>query len=416
MREREKRKLKSEKGVVGLTALALACAISAFAGNPCEKWNMDALSKVPRTRPVETMSTDGVKALMIEGPKWRGRETWAFAYYAAPEWANPSNRAPGIVLVHGGLGTAYKRWVKLWKDRGYAAIAVDNCGGWPVRGEGADWLRHKWSGPEGWGGYTTLDEPVEDQWFYHAVSVSILSHTLLRSFPEVDTRAIGLTGISWGGILTCVIAGVDHRFAYAVPVYGCGFLYEHGFAGKQDDAARAKWGTIWDPSLYLPFARCPFLWVDGTNDFAFALDGVRQSAALVADSAFTTIVRMVHAHGAPGEDPGEILAFADRYARGGKDIVRITSAKTERGILTAAFDPNGRKVVKAELVWTADAKGDWKGWDRWYYETQDVPGFNPESRTVAVTVPPSARLWYVSLVTDDGLRFSTPLFGTPLMR
>ena len=387
---------------VGFILIAAVCA---------QLWNMDELSKTPSVRPVPSMSEDGVRAIMIDGPAWNGLKTSAFAYYALPDAASATNRAPGIVLVHGGLGTAYLRWVKLWRDRGYAAIAVDNCGGWPVKGEGSDWLRHRLSGPPGWGGFDTLDRPLADQWFYHAVAVSILSHSFLRAQPEVDTRAIGVTGISWGGILTCAIAGVDRRFAYAAPVYGCGYLKDHSSLLAEHADVKARWHELWDPSQYLPLVKCPFLWVDGTNDFAFPLDSVRKSAALVKDSAFTTIVRMPHSHGAPGEDPAEILAFADHYARGGRDIVRITSARTENGQFTVRFNANGRKLAKAEFVWTTEGKPDWK--DR-YYNDRAVEGFQPETGVVTSTVPADAKLWYVSLVTDDGLRFSSPVEGPAL--
>ena len=61
-------------------------------------------------------------------------------------------------------------------------------------------------------------------------------------------------------------------------------------------------------SAFLPHAKCPFLWVDGTNDFAFRLDNVRRSADLVpSKSAFATITRMVHSHGFYGENPPEIV-------------------------------------------------------------------------------------------------------------
>ena len=33
--------------------------------------------------------------------------------------------------------------------------------------------------------------------------------------------------ISWGGYLTCIVAGLDNRFKAAVPVYGYGFLHEN---------------------------------------------------------------------------------------------------------------------------------------------------------------------------------------------
>jgi hypothetical protein len=56
------------------------------------------------------------------------------------------------------------------------------------------------------------------------VTAALNAHSLLAAHPAVDADRIGLTGISWGGYMTCVVAGVDPRYKFAVPVYGCGFL------------------------------------------------------------------------------------------------------------------------------------------------------------------------------------------------
>ena len=33
-------------------------------------------------------------------------------------------------------------------------------------------------------------------------------------------------GISWGGVITSTVIGIDDRFAFAIPTYGCGDLAE----------------------------------------------------------------------------------------------------------------------------------------------------------------------------------------------
>ena len=269
---------------------------------------------------------NGATPILIEGEPFEGRETWCFAYYGVPDWASPTNKAPAIVLVHGGLGTAYPEWVRMWVRRGYAAICVDTCGALPVRTAEGKWLANPEGGPRGWAGsIADSGRPERDQWVYHAVAAVMRSHSFIRSLDCVDSRNIGVTGISWGGFLTCILAAADDRFAYAVPVYGCGFNYERPqWIEGYDESTMMRWARLWDASCYLPFAKCAMMWVDGTNDFAFSLDRVRRSAALAADvpHAFSTHLRMVHGHGEPGEGPREILAFADHFAKGGADVVR----------------------------------------------------------------------------------------------
>lgn len=68
----------------------------------------------------------------------------------------PGEKVPGMVLVHGGGGTAFEDWVQLWVQRGYAAIAMDTCGQVPV-GSNAHWVHDDQGGPPGWGGMDQID-------------------------------------------------------------------------------------------------------------------------------------------------------------------------------------------------------------------------------------------------------------------
>ena len=377
--------------------------------DPTAVWNRAELYKTPRTWAFQDPFKGEATPIWIEGELWKGQPTKCFAFYGVPEGASREHPVPGIVLVHGGWGTAYPEWVRLWVKRGYAAIAVDNCGQLPVYGaEDRTWMANPEGGPRGWGRVDLVDEPEKDQWVYQAVAATMRAHSFLRSLPCVDTRNIGVTGISWGGFLTCITAAADDRFAYAVPVYGCGFNYERGgVVWNAASPAVAKWAKLWDPAAYLPFVRCPMLWVDGTNDFAFSLDRVRRSAALApVEHAFATRLRMVHGHGAPGEAPAEILAFADHYARGGADVVRVGEGRLEDGAVTVKFEANGRKIVRAELMATTDGR-DVK-WDRREWTATPVAGFDAASGAVTAKLPSGAFAWIVNLVTDDGLVASSP--------
>ena len=208
-------------------------------------WDVAALATAPKTYPAEPIRADGMKAVFFDGPPYHGKPTRVFAWLGVPK-VEEGKKAPGIVLVHGGGGTAFETWARLWLDRGYAVIAFDACGAIPLRtSDEKKWQRHDAGGPPGWGGWEQMNEAREDQWTYHAVADGLLAHSLLRSLPEVDPGRIGVTGISWGGYLTSILAGVDQRFKFAVPVYGCGFTNEHGFAGNveklgPENAARSQ--------------------------------------------------------------------------------------------------------------------------------------------------------------------------------
>lgn len=400
-----------------MVAAVFAAVGSAFAlpvRNPAEVWNLEELFKTPETRQWDRATHLETRAILIRNEPWQGKPTWVFAHYGIPEHASKEHPVPAIVLAHGGLGTAYPSWVATWVRRGYAAICVDNCGSFPIRTADGKWLKNPEGGPTGWGRLDLVNEPEREQWMYHAVSAVVRSHSFLRSLPEVDASRIGITGISWGGILTCICASVDPRFAYAIPVYGCGFNCKpgEGIMAREKNAGRpeesGKWFELWDPAVYLPHAKCPFLWVDGTNDFAFRLDNVRRSADLVpSKSAFATITRMVHSHGFYGENQPEIFAFADHHANGGPDVVRVDSVAVTNGVLAVSYSRNGHDVVRAELVYTTDGE-DVKWADR-YWSTQVVERLDGQSGRLSVPVPVAAKMYFVNLIDYRGLVSSTPL-------
>ena len=68
---------------------------------------------------------DGLESILYEGMLVDGVRKPVFAYAGIPDGPVPPGGFPGVVLVHGGGGTAYPSYVKLWNSRGYVAIAMD---------------------------------------------------------------------------------------------------------------------------------------------------------------------------------------------------------------------------------------------------------------------------------------------------
>jgi dienelactone hydrolase len=377
-------------------ALLLALLILQAAPPERASWDLEALGQAPRTAGSGDLAVEGLRSITYEGLPYQGRPTRVFAYYGAPK---VEGKVPAMVLVHGGGGTAFADWVKLWVSRGYAAIAMDLCGCLPRKGKGG-WERLPDGGPPGWGGFDQVDQPERDQWTYHAVADVLLAHSLLRSFPEIDPEKIGITGISWGGYLTCIAASVDARFKFAAPVYGCGFLGDDstwlGTFEKMGKEKAAKWLGLWDPSGYLKAAKMPFLWVNGTNDFAYPLDSYQKSYRLPGTPRTLAVrIRMAHAHGGPGEKPEEIHAFANALFRGGAPLARITG----QGEGWATFESKS-PVAKAELCFTRDA-------GRWQDRKWESAPAAVELGRVSVALPEGVKAWYFNLVDERGLVVSS---------
>lgn len=375
--------------------LWLGAALTGVA-EPVMPWNLDALYQAPASEPAEGFDEAGVRALYFEGLPYQGKPTKVFAWYGVPEHAE-GTKLPAMVLVHGGGGTAFAEWVRLWTSRGYAAIAMDTCGAVP-RGTYGHWDRAPQPGPPGWGGFAEADLPLEEQWPYHAVADVLLAHSLIRSFPEVDTEKVGITGISWGGYLTCIVAGVDDRFVCAAPVYGCGHLAENSAWSETlaalPPATADRWTAHWDPGVYLTRVIKPMLWVTGTNDFAYPLDSLQKSYDDVQGPVSLAIrLRMPHGHGGAGENPEELHAFFDQRLKGDTPMPRIAAERTDTasGEYIVTYE-SAEPIVRAELLYTK-ATGPWQ--DRLW---ESVPAtLDVQARTATQPLPEGVTVYFMNL-------------------
>lgn len=371
---------------------------------PTTPWDLIALSKVPH---YQWSQREGqIWSLFYQGLNYKGKPTRVFAYYASPATLERKNmntqRFPAVVLVHGGGGTAFKEWVQLWAERGYAAIAMDLAGCGPDRKR----LQDGGPGQDHADKFGTIDEPEQDQWTYHAVANVILAHSLLRSFDEVDAERTAVTGISWGGYLTCIVAGLDNRFKAAVPVYGCGFLHENStwlneFA-RMTPQQKAKWVRLWEPSMYIASASMPVFFVNGTNDFAYPLDSYAKTYGLVkSDRNFRITVDMPHGH-PQGWAPIEIGLFIDEHLNNGLPLPRILRPQAGNNRIRAKVRTE-TKLASASLHYTTGTgpinKRKW----------QTVSG-HLEGVSIVTTPPPEeATVWFLTITDERGVVVSSEL-------
>jgi len=368
-------------------------------------WQTADLKKTPQHWEAST-AEPGVKAVWIAGPPYQGKPTRAFAYYGIPNGGTP---VPGMVLIHGGGGTAFAEWVRMWNREGFAAVAIDTVGTRPDKAETNPWnptrTRHEFAGPAGWGDFANVDAPLTDQWSYHAVAVSVLAHSFLRAQPGVNAGRIGVTGISWGGYLTSIVASVDDRFRFGIPVYGCGFLSEDSAwlndFEKLGPARARSWTRMWDPSSYLPMNRHPLFWINGTNDFAYVMSSWQKSYRLPHGERLLSLqVRMKHSH-PDGAKPGEIFAYAKWKLLGGPPLVAIAKQGTAADKVWATWKGASRPI-RAELCYTRDTMR----WQDRIWTT--IPAhIDLAKKRVWATIPEAARVYYLNLFDEQGLIVST---------
>ena len=256
-------------------------------------------------------------------------ETQFFAYVGFPEGASAENPVPGVVLVHGGGGTAFADWVKLWTARGYAAISMSYDGMIPTEttllSNSLTQRSPKPSGPA-FVTFTDFNKPVEEQWAYYALSAVISSHSFLRSFDCVDRTKIGVTGISRGGYLAAAVTGFDDRFCFAVPVYGALGILEPWCNYGRVFSANERANELWNTTEIIRASRTPMLFVCGSNDTFIPLAAIARSAAAAKYGNILIIQGYPHSH-AHGSDVEEIFVFADSICKGAAGLTHLAEER-----------------------------------------------------------------------------------------
>lgn len=381
-----------------LCVIWLTCGRLASAAEAMGPWDLAELKQPPEATWGETK--DGVQEVFYAGEPFEGRPTRVFAYYARPE--EDDEPFPAMVLVHGGGGKAFAEWARLWAKRGYAALAMN------LAGRGSDGERLPDGGPDqdDRTKFRSFREGEVDQmWSYHSVADVIRAVSLLTAREEVDADRLGITGISWGGYLTCIVAGLDDRLKVAVPVYGCGFLADNSvwqptFERMPADE-RERWVKNFDPSNYLPNVRCPILFINGTNDFAYPLDSYQKSYRLEPGRAELCVkVRMPHNHPDGWASP-EIGIFVDSVLKNGRPLATIEPIERKGNLAVARYESDV-PVMRAEAHFAA-ANGPWnkRGWQ----SVSAVVG----DRSISVELPAARPLvYYLSLTDERGAQVSTP--------
>ncbi|MDE0125297.1 MAG: hypothetical protein OXN97_12050 [Bryobacterales bacterium] len=188
---------------------------------------------------------------------------------------------------------------------------------------------------------------------HHAVADTVLANSLLRSRPEVAPQKVGLTGISWGGVIASTEIGIGPRLAFASPTYGCGHLFDAANQWGEALDGNRLYREVWDPMVQVQRAKMPVLWLSWPGEMAILLDC---QAACYQASPGTRMVSpipgMEHSRRARWNPP-DSHAFADSFVRSGKPWLAQTSAGLFQGRIRVRLGA-AKALDSAALNWTGD--------------------------------------------------------------
>ena len=354
----------------------------------------------PKIHEAEGFETEGtIRPIFYEALPYGGKPTRVFAWIGLP--AKREGKVPGMVLVHGGGGTAFKEWVRKWNEQGFAAISIAVEGQTdvntnPQKGR-QTWARHPFSGPARDGTFADTKLPLKEQWMYHALADTMLANSLLRSLPEVDASKIGVMGISWGGVVTSTVIGLDGRFAFAIPTYGCGHLFDaenHWGRALHDNEGYKR---VWDGMNYADRVKMPVLWLSWPQDAHFPLGcQAAHYRKTPGPRMVSLITKMGHSHPA-GWNPPDSYAFAKSVVETGKPWGTSPSAKTESGTAIAVFHST-KPLTRAVLISTTD--NGFTGTRKWV-ETPAMAASSGGGTTVSAPLPAGTRAWYINAYAGE---------------
>ncbi|MFA7173298.1 MAG: hypothetical protein WC340_07765 [Kiritimatiellia bacterium] len=304
-----------------------------FREAPEKYWDSSELFKVPmfRDSPFADSKCAGLRDLLVTGAEVEGKPAEFFAYVGYPDTPAPRGGFPGILLIHGGGGTAYPQYIKLWLDQGYAVMALD-------------WYNQRPLIKSVKMTETNLERaPLEGgKRSIHTVNVAnmVLAHSLLRSLENVNAEKTAFVGLSWGSWYGAMVAAVDPRFKGGIEIY-CG------------DVVRNSKSFI--NGRFHHAGKVPLCWVTSTNDQnvtpASLQAGFDECANLENKSL---IIHLPHSH--IGFTFPSCFRMAEYFLKDGAGLPKLGQAQTNEKKIRADILAQGRGITRAILCYTEDAQ------------------------------------------------------------
>ena len=345
--------------------------------DPSKYWNLEDWKNPPAYRDAGFPDSEypGLTAIMYKGLSPDGTERELFAYIGIPPGPVPEGGFPGIVVAHGGLGTAFGWVSRYFQERGYATICMDWKNQRPLSVD----LE----------GYTRVPLPGGEETDHAAHAVSnvanlILAHSLLLSLPQVDKNRTAFLGSSWGSWYGVMVAAVDTRFKLSIQLF-CG-----------DYNAKTKGSTQIHNGRFLHAAKCPMYWLAGAGDknvTPVSLNYAWQECPKLWNKSLT--MRLPHS---VKEVKSEVISrVLDHFFKGGPGLPLLGKNQIRDGIISVPLLNAGKGVKKAFLCYTCDT-----GRPAYKRKWQSIPA-KIEGNRISARIPQNAVQCYLSAYDSENL-------------
>lgn len=360
--------------------------------DPKTYWDLDLLKMQPtyRAAPFADSQVEGFQALLIKGfgpakddktfyggkPKPLSTKVSAefFAYMGFPSTPMPEGGYPGVVMIHGGGGTAFPVYAKHWISRGYAVIILD-------------WYNQRPIFPDGKFYSASLKraalEGGKRQDHVANVANMILAHTVLRSQKNVNPEKTAFVGLSWGSWYGAMVAAVDDRFKGGVEIY-CGDIKDHrGFINGRFHHA----------------VKIPLYWVVSTNDQNMTVQSITKAFKRCPKTYNRSVViRLPHSH--VGFYFESCQRMVSHFVNGTPNLPKLSDIRVADGVASAEILERGKGITEAYLCYTDSIdpvyhKREWK----------TIPA-TIKGNTVSAPVPEKAHSYYLT-VYEKKSRYNT---------
>jgi lysophospholipase L1-like esterase/cephalosporin-C deacetylase-like acetyl esterase len=356
-----------------------------------------------------------VKRVVFHSRVIDGKNEQLYAVIARPA---AEGNYPGVLYLHGGTQVADPDAAIKWAENRYIALSFDEPGiADPARCPDS-------TGPfkdMPYGSNRFFAQPdITHSMLFSAVVAEIKAFNLLCSQPGVIKDRIGITGISWGGYSTTMLAGLlGDRVSAAYSVFGCG-CYDKGTVFDSelkkmpaDDAkiwlqylnAGRRTSSIKAKFFIAAAVRDHFFWPTAVMNTLNEIQGAKNQ--LFAPQLSHSL------EGALVEDTS--LIYFDYYLKGKGapfPVVKVNSFSAQAdGSKKVVFDVYSATPVKEARLYFSKPGDVWEE-RTWTYINANSIGNNRFKTTFPAQEVNEKVDWYVSASDDRPVTVSSYVYGS----